>query len=589
MTTLDRCYNIADLREAARRRLPKWIFEFVDRGAEDEIALAHNLEAFRRLKLRHRVMVPLAGRDLGTTLFGRNIALPAAIAPTGAAGLCWYEGELALAKAAAKFGVPFTMATGSTTPLEKVAAEAGGQLWFQLYIWENRQWSHDLVRRAHKAGYEALVVTADIGIGTNREYNYRNGYRNPFRPSYPTVRDILLKPGWLTRVLLRYLATTGMPKIANNPPAFQNMPGAALRTDDSTVTWDDVMRLRDVWPGKLLIKGIVRADDAVRAAESGADGIIVSNHGGRTLDSAVAPIDALPAIVAAVGERASVLLDSGIRRGSDMVKAYALGAKAVLLGRATLWGTTVAGQAGAERALSVLKREYDQTLAHVGCRNASELSRDVLASDAPLAGLRLDTPALAATPHPSPPPQGGREQDKQHPPRRGRVGVGVSHRHDVQGGEPTTMRANRTDLLAAAIFIATGLGFAAHAWFGLNVGRALRMGPGYFPLVLGLVLTGFGVVVAAQALRNEEQPGARIAWRGLILVTTAIVYFGLTIRGLGLVPALIGSILIAAYASPRMTLVIAGALAAGLTAFAVGTFKYAVRLPLDLLGPWITG
>jgi isopentenyl diphosphate isomerase/L-lactate dehydrogenase-like FMN-dependent dehydrogenase len=378
MARLDRCYNIDDLRIEAKRRLPKWIFEFVDRGSEDEWALANNREAFQRIKLTNRVLVDLTDSAPGTTLFGKALPLPLVIAPTGAAGLCWYQGEIALARGAAKFGVPFTMATGSTSSIEEVAEKAGGQLWLQLYLWQDRSLSHELARRAAKVGYEALVVTADLGIGYNREYNARNGYQNPFRLTYKTARDMLFKPGWFTSVLLPYLVTTGPPKQANNPPAFANVHHSRLRGCD--FTWDDISRLREVWPGKLLVKGLLHPEDAARAVDCGADGIVVSNHGGRTMDSAVAAIDALPAIVAAVGTRTTVIVDSGIRRGSDIVKALALGAKAVMVGRATLYGTTVAGEAGVAKALALLSREYAQTLAYVGCRNAGELTRDILAS-----------------------------------------------------------------------------------------------------------------------------------------------------------------------------------------------------------------
>ena len=388
MAAIDRCYNIADLREASRRRLPKWIFEFVDRGSEDEWAIEHNREAFQRIKLRNQVLVDMSDREVGTTLFGKKIGLPVAIAPTGSAGLLWYDGDVALAKAAAKTGLPFTAAVSSLTSLEKIAEQAGGQLWFQTYLWKDHALLKNLVTRAHKAGYEALIVTVDIGIGTNREFNYRNGQVNPFRPSYPTVRDILLRPRWMTNVLLQYLMTTGMPRQANLGPEFTNAADP-LRTRDAAVTWDDFARLRDLWPGKLMIKGVVRASDAERAVARGADGVIVSNHGGRNMDSAVTSIDALPEIVKAVGERTTVILDSGIRRGSDMVKAYALGAKAVLLGRATLWGIAAGGQPGAEHALRLLRREYEQTLAYVGCRGAHELDRDALASDQPLRGHAL--------------------------------------------------------------------------------------------------------------------------------------------------------------------------------------------------------
>jgi isopentenyl diphosphate isomerase/L-lactate dehydrogenase-like FMN-dependent dehydrogenase len=378
MAAIDRCYNIADLRERSRRLLPKWIFEFVDRGCEDDVAIANNLEAFRRIRMRNRALVDMSGRDLGTTLLGKRVPLPLAIAPTGAAGLCWYEGELALARAAAKFGVPFTMAIGSTTPLEKVAREAGGRLWFQIYIWENLQLTLDLAQRAADHGYEALVVTVDVNLGTIREFNYRNGYSNPFRPSYPTVRDILLKPGWMTKVLGRYLATSGVPKHANNPAVAKNQHGAVLRGTSGRIDWTDLARIRESWRGQLIVKGITHPADAARAVSMGADAIIVSNHGGRNFDSVVAAIDALPDVVAEVGSRTTVMFDSGIRRGSDMVKALALGAKAVLSGRATLWGVAAGGEAGATHALNLLRREYELTLAHVGCRNADELSPAVI-------------------------------------------------------------------------------------------------------------------------------------------------------------------------------------------------------------------
>jgi (S)-mandelate dehydrogenase len=388
VAAIDRCYNIEDLRAVSRRRLPKWVFEFVDRGSEDEWAIAHNREAFRRLKLRNRALVDIAQRDVGTTLFGKKVALPLAIAPTGSAGLLWYEGDVALAKAAAKIGVPFTAAVSSLTSLEKIAEQAGGARWFQTYLWKDQALLENLLTRAERAGYETLIVTVDIGIGTNREFNYRNGQINPFRPSYPTVRDILLRPRWMTQVLFRYLASTGMPKQQNIGPEFTNAADP-LRTRDAAVTWDDFARLRDRWSGKLIIKGVVRASDAERAVSCGADGVVVSNHGGRNMDSAVASIDALPEVVKAVGARTTVLLDSGIRRGSDIVKALALGAKAVLIGRATLFGIAAGGQAGAAHALKLLCHEYEQTLAYVGCRSAHDLDRDVLASDQPLRGHTL--------------------------------------------------------------------------------------------------------------------------------------------------------------------------------------------------------
>lgn len=389
MVATDRCYNIEDFRKAAKKRLPKWIFEFVDRGCEDEVAMPHIRHAFNRIKLKSRALVDMTNRDLGTTLFGKRYTLPMAIAPTGAAGLCWYEGELALAKAATQFGIPFTMAISSTTPLEKIAEHCEGSLWFQMYLWNDRARSHELARRAERAGYEALFVTVDVNLGVNREFNMRNAYGNPPKPGLKTIFGTAIKPDYAINVMLRYLMTTGMPRQANNPQVTSSAQAAKFRGDNSNFTWDDLARLRDVFKGKLVVKGIVRPDDAAKAVALGADGVVVSSHGGRNLDSNVASIDALPHVVREVGHRTTVLFDSGIRRGSDMVKAYALGAKAVLSGRATLYATAAGGEAGVTRALNLLKREYELTLAHVGCLNCSELSPDVLATDASLLGMDL--------------------------------------------------------------------------------------------------------------------------------------------------------------------------------------------------------
>lgn len=389
MTSVEKCYNIEDLRLEAKRRLPKWVFEFIDRGTEDEIGIAHNIKALQRIKLRQTALVDVTERNLGGNLFGKPIGLPVAIAPTGAAGLCWYEGEMAIAEAAEKFDIPFTMAISSTTALEAVARQVKARLWMQIYVWEDRQLTYDVVQRAHDAGYEALVVTVDVNLGVNREFNLRNGYGNPFRPSYKTVRDIMLRPQWMTQVLFRYFATTGMPRQANLPDFAKKEHGAVLRGKNSTVTWEDIARLRDRWPGKLIVKGLTRPEDAERAYEAGADGIVVSSHGGRNLDMSVASIDALPAIVKQVNGRMTVLLDSGIRRGSDLVKAYALGADCVLLGRATLYGAAAGGRPGAERALTLLRREYELVLAHIGRLGAHDLGPDVLANDLPFMGQPL--------------------------------------------------------------------------------------------------------------------------------------------------------------------------------------------------------
>ncbi|MFN3892107.1 MAG: alpha-hydroxy acid oxidase [Beijerinckiaceae bacterium] len=381
---LDHCQNIADLREAARRRLPRGVFEFFDRGSEDEASLKGNRKAFARIKLRNKVLVDVSRRSMATTLFGKPMAMPLAIAPTGVAGVCWYEGEAELARAAAKTGVPFTLATPSVTSIETIAAVEGGRKWFQLYMWRERDLSYALVKRAQDAGFEALILTVDTPAPPIREYNRRNGFSMPFQPNPRALLDMALHPRWLATVMARYLVKKGMPKLAHYPQgAVSRMaPGAApaappkgvvpnLRGDD--LTWDDVKRLRAVWKGPLMLKGVHLPEDAALAVEAGVDAVIVSNHGGRNLDSAVAPIEVLPEIAAEVGGRIPVLLDSGIRRGGDVVKALALGASAVLSGRPALYGLSVAGEAGASHALSLLRREIDATMAFTGCVSVADI------------------------------------------------------------------------------------------------------------------------------------------------------------------------------------------------------------------------
>ena len=372
-------YNIEDLRELAKRRLPKGLFEFVDRGTEDETALRRNRTALTNIKLRPRVLVDVAQRKQNISLFGHPQTMPIAIAPTGSAGLMWHNGEIALARAASKAGIPCTIATGAMTAIEKIAAQAPGtRLWFQLYMWPDRNLSYRLVERAKAAGYEGLVVTVDSPVPPSREYNLHNGFTIPFSFNRRNVSDVLMHPRWLLHVLGRYLVTTGMPRYENYPSEVKNritaLPmGRSMMLNDS-LTWQDLRELRRMWPHKLMAKGIIDPADAVRAVECGVDGVIISNHGGRVVDSTLAPIEALPAVVAAVGIRTTVIVDSGFRRGTDVVKALALGADLVLIGRATLYGTAVGGEAGATRALSLLREEINRTMALIGCRSIAELS-----------------------------------------------------------------------------------------------------------------------------------------------------------------------------------------------------------------------
>ena len=377
-----KAYNIFDLRELALKRVPKGLFEFVDRGTEDEVSLHNNRSVFDRIRFKTRTFKDVSKRHQSTSIFGVPHKMPLVIAPTGIAGLLWYEGELALARAARSAGIPFTLATGSITAMERVADEAGGDLWFQLYMWPDRSLSHELVNRAKNAGYKALVVTVDGVSAGNREYNMRNGFTIPFTFSTRNVIDMVSHPRWLLGVMLRYLATTGMPMYANYPAAAKAkmtagpMGRSSLRTD--SISWDDLDALRKIWPHKLIVKGILNAQDAATAVDHGADGIDVSNHGGRNLDGIISPIEVLPEIVDAVGHRATVFMDSGVRRGSDVVKALTLGADAVMVGRSTLYGVAAGGEAGASLALKIYHDEIHRVLALLGVNNLTELSPDHL-------------------------------------------------------------------------------------------------------------------------------------------------------------------------------------------------------------------
>ena len=381
---LDEALNVHDLRRMAKQRLPKWLFEFVDRGTEDEVALRNNRAAFERIKLKTQVLVDVSARSQEITLFGKKHGMPLGIAPTGPAGMLYYKGELELARAAKAANIPFTLATGSQTSMEDVAKEVGGTLWFQLYMWSDVRMSHVLVERAKNAGFEALVVTVDGPVGTNREYNVRNGYTVPFRYTRKNTSAVIVKPGWLFGVIMRYWLSGGMPTRANYPEGFTekftHVSTAERKTKNDSLSWDDLGVLRDMWPGKLIVKGILTPQDAERAISRGADGILVSNHGGRNFDSSMAPIEVLPSIVDAVGNRTTVIVDSGFRRGSDVVKALAIGAKLVMIGRATLWGTTVGGEAGAAAAIRFYREEISRTMAYLGCRSIGELDRKFLES-----------------------------------------------------------------------------------------------------------------------------------------------------------------------------------------------------------------
>jgi isopentenyl diphosphate isomerase/L-lactate dehydrogenase-like FMN-dependent dehydrogenase len=384
MTNLDRCYNVFDLREAAQRRLPKGIFEYVDKGTEDGISLEENRAAFQRIKLRTCFLNDWSKRDLGTEIFGSRISLPFGIAPTGSAGLMWYRGEVELARAAAAAGIPFTLAMGALTSMEEISkAVPDSRKWFQLYPWEDEEGNYEMVTRARDLGWEALVVTIDHAPGRGREHNERNGFSFPFTPNMTAALDMARHPGWMWRVMRKYVMNEGMPTNANFPDRYRHsVIDGKTRVRPKrfeAMTWEHIRKFRDFWPRKLIVKSILCGDQARAAVDAGADAVVVSNHGGRAFDSAIATVDILPEVVQAVGDRCTVILDSGIRRGSDILKALALGAKMVLVGRATLYGTACGGQAGAARAIAILAGELERSFGYVGVRRISEIGPHIFA------------------------------------------------------------------------------------------------------------------------------------------------------------------------------------------------------------------
>ncbi|HSN39596.1 MAG TPA: alpha-hydroxy acid oxidase [Burkholderiales bacterium] len=374
--------NIEDLRQMARKCLPRVAYDYLEGGAEDDVTLCENRAVFERIRLCPRTLADVSGRSQQVEVFGKTFNMPFGVAPTGAAGLYCFEADIALARAAAAAGVPFVLSTASFTAMERVAQAAGGTKWFQLYMSKDREAAQRLVTRAHAAGYEALVVTTDVPVGANREYNRRNGFEIPFRLNPANMINGALHPRWLINVFLRTLMDSGVPRFLNvdhdagGRIVSKNLSEFRARRD--ALDWSDLRWLREVWPGKLMVKGVLTVEDALLAAENGADGIFVSNHGGRQLDGAVSPIEVLPEIVAAAGDRLAIMVDSGFRRGTDIVKALALGADMVFVGRAPLYGAAVGAEAGVRHALDILKSEIDRVMALIGCCSIGDLGPQYL-------------------------------------------------------------------------------------------------------------------------------------------------------------------------------------------------------------------
>ncbi len=376
MTKLQDAVSIDDLALLAKRRLPGVIFDFMDGGAEDERTLRANRAGFDRYRLRPRVLTGKGQRDLGITLFGNKLSAPFMIGPTGLNGIHWPDGDMQLARAASKAGVGFALSTASNNSIEQVAADSPGVNFFQLYPWGDRALCARLAERAATAGYKAMIITVDSLVGGKRERDLRNHFAHEIRLTPRVVLDGLMHPRWLTSTWL----ARGMPRFENvaefaKPGANAHDLAEFTRSQrNPKLSWEDIRWMRTQWQGPLLVKGILTAEDALCAKQAGAEGVVVSNHGGRALDSAPATIEALPEIVAAVGDSMQVLVDGGFRRGSDIAKALALGADAVLLGRATLYGLAAGGEPGVARALAILRDELERVFALTGCGSVADLT-----------------------------------------------------------------------------------------------------------------------------------------------------------------------------------------------------------------------
>jgi L-lactate dehydrogenase (cytochrome) len=370
---------IEDLRQMAKKRVARAIFEYVDRGSYEEDTLHANKRDLDALKFRQRVAINVDARTTRSTMLGQEVAMPVAIAPVGLTGLNWADGEMLGARAAEKFGIPFTLSTMSICSIEDVAGAVSKPFWFQLYVFRDRGFAASLIDRAKAAKCSALVLTLDLQIQGQRHRDLKNGLAVPPKLTLGNLFDVLCKPSWTFNVL------------QSKRKSFGNLEGQIKGADtlttlsqwiagqfDPTLSWDDIAWVKQRWGGKLILKGILDAEDAKIAAATGADAIVVSNHGGRQLDGTVSSIRALPEIVAAVGDRTEVLLDGGIQSGQDVLRALALGARGTMIGKAFAWSLGAMGEAGVTTALEIIRRELDVTMALCGLKDVKEASPAIL-------------------------------------------------------------------------------------------------------------------------------------------------------------------------------------------------------------------
>ena len=377
---LPNALNIADLRLMAERRMPRVVFDYIDGGADTEYTMRENTRAFERITFRPRCAVPPSKCEVATTVAGTALSFPLVLAPVGSSRLFHPEGEAGAARAAGDAGIAYTLSTLSGTRLEEVRAASKGPCWYQLYLCGGHDVARAAIARAKAAGFSALVVTIDTPVAGLRERDFRNGHKELLTrralDMLPHVGQFLARPRWLAS----FVKDGGLMTFPNivlpgGPMGYADV-GAAL--EQSAVCWDDLRWIRDAWKGPVIIKGVHTKEDALRAVDAGADALVVSNHGGRQLDGVPATLDMLPEVVDAVGGRIDVLLDGGIRRGSDIVKALCLGAKAVLAGRAYAYGLGAAGHAGVARAIDILRADFVRTMKLLGCPSLAELDRSFI-------------------------------------------------------------------------------------------------------------------------------------------------------------------------------------------------------------------
>jgi L-lactate dehydrogenase (cytochrome) len=378
---LARAVDVGDLRRMAKRRLPSGVFDYIDGAAEDELSMRRNRAAYQRVEFRPRVLRDVSTVDLRTAVLGTEVSFPLVLAPTGFTRIADPQGELAVARAAERAGIPYTLSTLSTRSIEEVSGVSRGSLWFQVYVWKDRGLVKELIERARAAGYEALMLTVDTAVFGKRERDLRRGFVLPPSIGLDTVVDGILHPGWSWRF------------IRSEPIRFANVVGRGGVQDgsdpvtlaefiptqfDPALSWADVEWIRSIWDGPIVVKGIQTVDDAILAADAGVEAVALSNHGGRQLDGAPPPFELLPAVVDAIGGRTEIICDGGVRRGSDIVKAVALGATCCMAGRAYLYGLGAAGEAGVDHVLAMLEADFRRTMALCGATSVADLTPALL-------------------------------------------------------------------------------------------------------------------------------------------------------------------------------------------------------------------